>query len=308
MPAAHCARCSMKPNKRTGRAAACGALRFLPVGDINRNLIALSIKNHTIAGAFPDKFHFAAPMHALLEVADADKTILFWCISWNNYVPHIIRLLIMFEFRCTIRIIARRTWYWALSWIIPCDDMIVRICMCPGSIMICIMSFNGSSSIIANFRIHPIAVLKCPFHFTRFTYVSAIGGFARIRSPFSAVGAAAAFERRSIHVRFFSIRFRAISLANQKIFQIFFRKSLLRVQIPPRAALVIGIDEMVFHFQIHAEIRREYRAVRSELIQHGIRLFPYPFKPVNYNIEDCLPARNIYVFYKISFLSCLLFG
>lgn len=155
----------------------------------------------------------------------------------------------MFEFRCTIRIIARRTWYWALSWIIPCDDMIVRICMCPGSIMICIMSFNGSSSIIANFRIHPIAVLKCPFHFTRFTYVSAIGGFVRIRSPFSAVGAAAAFERRSIHVRFFSIRFRAISLANQKIFQIFFRKSLLRVQIPPRAALVIGIDEMVFLFR-----------------------------------------------------------
>ncbi len=155
----------------------------------------------------------------------------------------------MFEFRCTIRIIARRTWYWALSWIIPYDDMIVRICMCPESIMICIMSFNGSSSIIANFRIHPIAVLKCPFHFTRFTYVSAIGGFVRIRSPFPAVGAAAAFERRSIHVRFFSIRFRAISLANQKIFQIFFRKSLLRVQIPPRAALVIGIDEMVFHFR-----------------------------------------------------------
>lgn len=34
------------------------------------------------------------------------------------------------------------------------------------------------------------------------------------------------------------------------------------------------------HFQIHAEIRREYRAVRTKLIQYRVWLFPYPFKPV----------------------------
>ena len=60
--------------------------------------------------------------------------------------------------------------------------------------MICIMSFNDGSSIIANLCIHPVAVLKCPFNFTWFAKKSAIGGFVRIRFPFSAVGAAAAFE------------------------------------------------------------------------------------------------------------------
>ena len=48
---------------------------------------------------------------------------------------------------------------------------------------------NASSA-----SLQTLAVLKCPFNFTWFAKKSAIGGFVRIRFPFSAVGAAAAFE------------------------------------------------------------------------------------------------------------------
>ena len=65
-----------------------------------------------------------------------------------------------------------------LGWIIPCDRMIVWVCMtrvC--SAMIGIMALHNCAPIIANLCIHPVAVLKCPFNFTWFAKKSAIGGF-----------------------------------------------------------------------------------------------------------------------------------
>ena len=213
---------------------------------INCNHIIDTIAHDTIMDTFPNKLHFTAPVHTVFEIADTYKAVLLWCIIWNNSVFHITRPPILFEFWCVIWIIDCRSRLWMLSWIIPCNGMIVWICMtCVRPAMIGIMPLHNCTPILADFRVYPITVFECPFNFTRLSNVSTIGRFVWIRSPSSA-----AFEYASTHQEwFYYITFRAICLSDHIIFQIFFSESLLRIQIPPRTALVIHINNISFHFR-----------------------------------------------------------
>ena len=200
------------------------------------------------------------PFHTCFEVADADKTILLNCIIWRNCILHIVNLPPLLEFWRPIRIIDCRLWVGVSRRVIPMNWMIVRIGMRPWLIMICIVPFHDCASVISYLGIHPITALKCTFDLTRHADIATVVWFVRIRSPFSAVGAAAALPCPANQVRLYCITFRAICPANQEIFQIIFTKRLFCIKVTSGTSFIVYIDDVSFHF-------RKRRVIADDLLR-----------------------------------------
>ena len=149
------------------------------------------IVSNTVCDTFPHKFCFTVIPHTGFEITDGYKTVLFYCVCWNNRIFHIAYCSILLKLWCTIRVIDGWLGIRVSRKINPLNFVVMWISMSPGFPMIGIMPFYFRTTIRTNFCLEYFSISHGSCIDTAwFTKIALIFRFIGTWSPLATVSAA----------------------------------------------------------------------------------------------------------------------